>query len=262
MAPGTTSTHVAHAHGAPLDRARINPAIPRVLAQRPSTTSRMPTTEVAAVVAPNTLAQPLREHTDAKSPAGLVPSGAADENSTQLPSSGSPAKPPSLDGKSIASATTFAMDEKESIRPDDSASVKAIEDEDSYSPPGSAAVDSRIGSESGARAFSDQLQEITSMGPSTRPSQPPSRPESGTNGNEGLFFDAPPGPQPALASHLPQSSQTKTADFPPDQKLLEALCNPRDRIWVLKLEQDIIDFVKDSKFVVFLCHAEFTSPLY
>lgn len=37
------------------------------------------------------------------------------------------------------------------------------------------------------------------------------------------------------------------ADCAPDQKLLDALENPRDRVWVLKLEQDVIDFVKDPK---------------
>ena len=42
-------------------------------------------------------------------------------------------KPPSLDGKSITSGTTFALDEKESLRPDDSASVKAAEDDDTFS---------------------------------------------------------------------------------------------------------------------------------
>ena len=33
----------------------------------------------------------------------------------------------------------------------------------------------------------------------------------------------------------------------PDERLVEALSSGRDRVWVLKLEQDIIDFVKDSK---------------
>jgi hypothetical protein len=37
-----------------------------------------------------------------------------------------------------------------------------------------------------------------------------------------------------------------TVEVLPDPKLLEALDNPRDRVWVLKLEQDVIDFVKDA----------------
>ena len=33
----------------------------------------------------------------------------------------------------------------------------------------------------------------------------------------------------------------------PDEKLLEALESPKDRIFLLRLEQDVIEFVKDSK---------------
>ena len=60
-------------------------------------------------------------------------------------------KPPSLDGKSITSGTTFALDEKESLRPDDSASVKAAEDDDTCSGRGSIVAGSRIGSEAAGK---------------------------------------------------------------------------------------------------------------
>lgn len=53
------------------------------------------------------------------------------------------------------------------------------------------------------------------------------------------------GPVPNALRSAPGS--TPAADCPPDQKLLDALENPRDRVWVLKLEQDVIDFVKDAK---------------
>ena len=36
----------------------------------------------------------------------------------------------------------------------------------------------------------------------------------------------------------------------PDEKLLEALESPKDRIFLLRLEQDVIEFVKDSKYVL------------
>ena len=52
----------------------------------------------------------------------------SDDDQTQISSSST--KPASLDGKSTTSGTTFALDEKESLQPDDSASVKAAEDED------------------------------------------------------------------------------------------------------------------------------------
>lgn len=35
----------------------------------------------------------------------------------------------------------------------------------------------------------------------------------------------------------------------PDEKLIEALESPKDRIFLLRLEQDVIEFVKDSKWV-------------
>ncbi len=60
-------------------------------------------------------------------------------------------KPPSLDGKSITSGTTFALDEKESLRPDDSASVKAAEDDDTFSGRGSIVAGSGIGSEAAGK---------------------------------------------------------------------------------------------------------------
>ncbi|KAI4742025.1 hypothetical protein E4T50_07550 [Aureobasidium sp. EXF-12298] len=175
-------------------------------------------------------------------------SGTSDESATQLSSSDGSVKPPSLDGKSVASITTFAMDEKESLRPDDSASVLAIEDDDTYSPSGSAAVGSRLGSETGARAFRDQLLEITSRGPALRQSGLTSRPDSTTNGPIGTLYVPPPvGSSTAIPGYVqPPTNTGRPEDVLPDAKLLEALNNPRDRIWVLKLEQDIIDFVKDS----------------
>lgn len=33
----------------------------------------------------------------------------------------------------------------------------------------------------------------------------------------------------------------------PDEKLIEALESPKDRMFLLRLEQDVIEFVKDSK---------------
>ncbi|KAI5360162.1 putative R3H domain, SUZ domain, R3H domain superfamily protein [Septoria linicola] len=154
-------------------------------------------------------------------------------------------KPPSMDGKSVASGTTFnALDEKESLRPDDSASVKAVEDEDLYSAPGSG-LPSRIGSDDGVRAFRDQLREISSMEPARRGGPPP------------VFGGVPKGvlyvpPQGLGVGAIPAATRSgaitnPTLECAPDQKLLEALENPRDRVWVLKLEQDVIDFVKDAK---------------
>lgn len=247
---GNGASHGTHVYsGQSQEFIRINPAIPRQLSHVPIKSSQ--TSPDDSVAGPKLLVQSPGAGPDSINPlCGPLPSAVSDENSTQLSSSDSSAKPPSLDGKSVASATTFAMDEKESLRPDDSASVKAIEDEDLFSPPGSATIGSRIGSETGARAFRDQLQEITSMGPPSRPSITASGPDTRSSPNQALIYNSSTLPDSSQLAAYAQPSPNllgKPTDFPPDPKLMEALSNPRDRIWVLKLEQDIIDFVKDSK---------------
>lgn len=168
-----------------------------------------------------------------ESPLAFMPSG-PDDNNTTLSSSSDSNKP-----ASVASGTTFALDEKDSLRPDDSASVKAVEDEELSG--------SRIGSDDGGvRAFRDQLREISSMEPSRRgvPQQ------TFANAPKGVLYVPPQGPGIGAvpnANRSPPGGESPSGDCPPDQKLLDALDNPRDRVWVLKLEQDVIDFVKDAK---------------
>lgn len=185
----------------------------------------------------------------AQQPSRAVPDGllapAPDDVGTQVSSSSDSNKPPSLDGKSVASGTTFALDEKESLRPDDSASVKAADEDDMGSTLGSGLPGSRIGSDDGVRAFRDQLREISSMEPSRRGQPPPGY----GNVPKGVLYVP---PQSFGIGSVPNAVQGPPAIEPntdplPDQKLLEALENPRDRVWVLKLEQDVIDFVKDPK---------------
>jgi hypothetical protein len=182
----------------------------------------------------------------------LVKSSAIEDNSTQLSSSDGSAKPPSLDGKSVASATTFALDEKESIRPDDSASLRAVEEED---PADSLAAGSRVGSDSGVgRAFHDQLHEIAVMGPHSQRAAPPGRfPNLNASGPHALYDPNLPSngigrpmSQPAVCGIANMAGQ-HTLPANPDEKLIEALESPRDRLFVLKLEQDFIDFIKDSR---------------
>jgi hypothetical protein len=156
-------------------------------------------------------------------------------------------KPPSLDGKSITSGTTFALDEKESLRPDDSASVKAAEDDDTFSARGSIVAGSRIGSEAAARAYRAQFESNDRRGIQTlqeRQSQGILTPQSGSSGQQ--VVDG--------AKLKPLVGAAGTPDGfnlfyrqTPDEKLLEALESPKDRIFLLRLEQDVIEFVKDSK---------------
>lgn len=183
----------------------------------------------------------------------FVKISAAEDSSTQLSSSDGSGKPPSIDGKSIASATTFALDEKESLRPDDSASLRAVEEEDVASPPESIIADSRQGSDHGAaRAFRDQLHEIAVMNPQPHRGVPPGRFPTLPNGPHTLFD---PNQVPLVArSNVPPVSNgltpmTGNPDLTvvPDEKLLEALQSPRDRLFIVKLEQDFIDFIKETR---------------
>ena len=176
-----------------------------------------------------------------------------DDEQTHVSSSST--KPTSLDGKSVASGNTFALDEKESLRPDDSASVKAAEEEDFNSGSASGAPSSRVGSEAGGRAFRDQFNEISErMGSSRHQTFP-----AVNRGVSGVEEETPQLTIPPLASNLPTTAtharpeavNIPTAPFgfeykEPDEKLFEALDSPKDRVFLLQLEQKVISFVRDS----------------
>jgi len=153
------------------------------------------------------------------------------------------AKENSMDSKSTTSRMTFQIDEKESLRPDDSASIMAIEEDDG---PISTRQSSQTGSDTNARAFSEQLREIAVIDPHSR-SQPHLIMSNSNPVNRTLY-----NPLPVLVPRvMNELSPNLTCDtnglvVGPDEKLLEALNSIRDRVWVLKLEQDITDFVKDA----------------
>ncbi|KAL2159734.1 hypothetical protein VTH06DRAFT_2303 [Thermothelomyces fergusii] len=208
---------------------------------------------------------------EAKSPPNLVVNGSqanAAEKSTKVGNGQTPSddtsqradsnselgtKPPSLDGKSITSGTTFALDEKESLRPDDSASVKAAaEDDDAFSVRGSYMVGSRMGSDVAARVHRIQIGD---MPPRALPAH------TTLTGNKGQGASTPPSgtsDKPAAAEakgSLAGGATTPDALAPnafysqhPDEKLLEAMQSPKDRIFLLRLEQQVIEFVQDSKY--------------
>ncbi|PWY83279.1 R3H domain protein [Aspergillus sclerotioniger CBS 115572] len=157
--------------------------------------------------------------------------------------SNSSTKPTSFDSKSMASVTTFAMDEKDSLRPDDSASVQAVDEEESLSGPASGAPNSLTGSESGARGFRD-LQRPRGI------LQPP-----GPIFNDGI--------QRTNGAVIPDTVANNYAvpnadaflngrpihGFPsePDEKLLEAMKSPKDRLLILQLEEKVRHFIQTSK---------------
>jgi len=165
------------------------------------------------------------------------------------------------DTKSVASRTTLTLDEKESVQPDDSASMQAAPEDDLLSVSGSGIAVSSRESDPNARAFREQLQEIdqtASAGP-----VPQGMPVcagislAGLN-SVGNAFSMPlavlNAPNMAMpSSMIPTQPRISLPELvvPPDEKLLEALASPKDRLFVLKIEQDMIDFVKDSKWVEF-----------
>ena len=176
-------------------------------------------------------------------------SGASDESQRADSSSELGTKPPSLDGKSITSGTTFALDEKESLRPDDSASVKAAaEDDDSCSIRGSFITGSRMGSDLATRARGIQLGDM-----------PERRLMQATPGSSGHGILTPQSTSseqqplhdaviaPLIAGEGSADALNLIYRHAPDEKLIEAMGTPKDRMYLLRLEKDVIDFVQNSK---------------
>jgi hypothetical protein len=163
--------------------------------------------------------------------------------------SNSSTKPTSFDSKSMASVTTFALDEKDSLRPDDSASVQAADEEESLSGPASGAPNSLTGSESGARGFRDQFRD----GKSQRVCGPVSG--AGPRFADGNLQMTGAIPPDSVANNFimvnPDNFQgvRMLHVFPPepDDKLLEAMNSPKDRLLLLQLEEKIRIFLQDSK---------------
>jgi hypothetical protein len=157
-------------------------------------------------------------------------------------------KLPSFDKQSVASGTTFAMDEKESLRPDDSASLRAVnEDEDG---PSTGPAGSRVGSDTDARAFSDQLHRIQQIGtgPPRAMLQAGQRPQIQFGQMPLPINPAPETETPNAEVNDPPNPISVAPGMPPvDEKLLDGLANPRNRVFILKIEQDILDFMKNDR---------------
>ncbi|KAL2887526.1 hypothetical protein HOO65_050647 [Ceratocystis lukuohia] len=138
-------------------------------------------------------------------------------------------KPPSLDGKSITSGTTttFALDEKDSLRPDDSASVQAAADDDDSSVRGSLV----------AASHPHQFESCISI-------------DVGLSGDISARVSpaSDSSPDPAVAPvSAPANALDNIYQQAPDDKLLEAIESIKDRQFLLRLEIDVINFVQESK---------------
>lgn len=165
---------------------------------------------------------------------GLTYASAVDDEGTQV--SRTSGQAPSVSGKSQASG----LDEKDSLRPDDSASMQAGDDDE---------TSTRYGSETGGRAYTD----LSDHNPAALLRLPLASRRMITDIQE----EEPPGPS---------STMTNLGDVPalavpstlrqPDEKLFEALESAKDRIFLLRLEQDITDFIQNSSYVC-LCSVSF-----
>lgn len=157
-------------------------------------------------------------------------------------------KPPSLDGKSITSGTTFnALDEKESLRPDDSASVMAADqDDDVFSIRGSLIAGSRMGSEVAARVYRIQLGDMPprSVAPQHVIVESGNRAVAAP---QSVSMEQQPVTDAKIALVSATSAPNGMYGQNPDEKLLEAMQSQKDRFFLLKLEEMVIDFVQDSK---------------
>ncbi len=165
--------------------------------------------------------------------------------------SSSSTKQQSFDTKSMASVTTFAMDEKESIRPDDSASVRAVEDDEVSNAP-SRELNFRD---------TDRLPSSsrTNSGPNASGVTMAARHyHTLTLTNPPRFGDLPAIPivqaendQRPLQSPVTQApdSHERASSFPlaPDEKLLDALANPKDRLPLLQLEEKFLGFIASTE---------------
>ena len=186
---------------------------------------------------------------------GRVAGGTDSAEDDQSHLSSSSTKGPSFDTKSMASATTFAMDEKESLRPDDSASVQAGDEEDHNSPHGSAVTSSQYNSDVGAAPVRVQLRDgYGGINIATR------RPPIGSMQNPPRFGDFPL-PSSTDPSQLPVDAQQPdpaeitrppppddhSLSVAPDEKLLDAMGTPKDRLLLLQLEEMIVAFITQSQ---------------
>lgn len=155
-----------------------------------------------------------------------------------------------FDSKSLASVTTFAMDEKDSVRPDDSASVQAIDEEESLSGAASGAPNSVTGSEAGGRVFRDHFRDNIALRP--RGILPTSVPGFNDSNSQGPTVI----PPDSVANNfvvpvnpdIPPNAQSLHS-FPlhPDEKLTTAMENPKDRLMVLTIEEKVRAFIKFSR---------------
>jgi hypothetical protein len=155
-----------------------------------------------------------------------------------------------FDSKSLASVTTFAMDEKDSVRPDDSASVQAIDEEESLSGAASGAPDSVTGSEASGRVFRDHFRDNIALPPrGILPNPVPGFSDSNSQGPVVIPSDSVSNNfvVPINPDNTPNGQGLHSFPLHPDEKLITAMENPKDRLMVLTIEEKVRAFIEYSR---------------
>lgn len=239
-------------------------AIPVIANGAPDTTEKTTTAEATEPSGQDQIVDGLRNmNISSNATPSLVVNGASSTSTEQSSKAQTPSdeasqkadssselgtKPPSLDGKSITSGTTFnALDEKESLRPDDSASVMAAEqDDDIFSIRGSLIAGSRMGSEVAARVHRIQLGDMPPRSVAPQHVIVESGPQ-GVVTPQSASLEQQPVTDAKIALVGTTSAPNGMYGQHPDEKLLEAMQSQKDRLFLLKLEEMVIEFVQDSK---------------
>ena len=191
---------------------------------------------------------------------GPLAIGRVDDERSQL--SNSSTKPPSFDSKSMASENTFAMEEKESLRPDDSASVQATdEDESVFLPPESTKLEHQLSLDAGSSSSRRVHQGMSVAVRPSNPSFPVTTMLNPPKFGEMVPTVVPVFPQLPISSlepavkHDPEPvTQDPPIHVPPDDKLVEAMGTPKDRLLLLQLEEKFVAFIAQSGYDFSLLH--------
>lgn len=168
-----------------------------------------------------------------------------EEDQSQL-SSSSMNKPHSFDTKSLASVTTFAMDDKESIRPDDSASVRAVDDDHPH--PGlsrhsSFQHDAEHNAYKGPRNFPPVLIPGRRFPTMLNPPRFGNLPVSPVIETQDVQM---PRPVTPVMSIDDVREPTTVVPVEPDEKLMDALASTKDRLALLQLEEKLLNFLQSE----------------
>lgn len=175
-----------------------------------------------------------------------VDSGDSYEEDQSQISTSSLNKPHSFDTKSLASVTTFAMDDKESIRPDDSASVRAADEDVSH-----------VGLSRNS-SFQQEYEPAPKQSKSFSTSVTIPGRRFPTLANPPRFGTLPISPViecqdtqlvktivPLVSLDSP-IDPTPVIHAEPDEKLMEALSSMQNRLMLLKMEEKLLAFIADD----------------